>query len=137
MGASPCYLLSIVLALYDPYWWLLSVHLALSFKKSDFFGYFIKVQKLVENKFAKKIKIFYCDGGGEFNSHNFLNHVQSNGIQQQISYPHTPKQNEVAERKYLHIVETEHTILLFHANMSMYLWVDACLTETYLINRLP
>jgi hypothetical protein len=35
-------------------------------KKSDFFHTFLNFQRMVENQFGSKIKIFQCDGGGEF-----------------------------------------------------------------------
>ena len=43
--------------------------------KSDFYECFLKFQKLVENQFERKIKIFQSDGGGEFTSNLFTNHL--------------------------------------------------------------
>lgn len=37
-------------------------------KKYGFMNSFLKFQRLVENQLYRKIKIFQCDGGGEFNS---------------------------------------------------------------------
>ena len=36
-------------------------------RKSDFFDCFLRFQRQVENQLERKIKIFQCDGGGEFN----------------------------------------------------------------------
>jgi hypothetical protein len=105
-------------------------------KKSDFYNCFLKFQAFVEKHFDRKIKIFQSDGGGEFTSNAFMNHLAYNGITQQLSCPHTPEQNGLAERKHRHIVETGLT-LLFHANVPLKLWVDAFLIAVYLINRLP
>lgn len=44
--------------------------------------------------------------------------------------------NGLAERKHQHIVETSLT-LLFHTNLPLKFWVDACLNILYPINRLP
>ena len=43
--------------------------------KSDFFSTFVMFQKLIENQLEYKIKIFQCDGGGEFISVQFLKHL--------------------------------------------------------------
>lgn len=91
---------------------------------------------MAENQFNKKIKKFQCDGGGEFNLKAFLLHLENCGIQIQMSCPGTLEQNGVAEREHRHIVETSLT-LLFHANLSLHLLVDAFLIVMYLINRLP
>ena len=104
--------------------------------KSEFYSCFLKFQAFAENHFDRKIKTFQCDGGGEFTSNDFKNHLTQCGIKQHISCPHTPEQNGLAERKHRHIVETGLT-LLFHANVPLKFWVDAFLTATYLINRLP
>ena len=42
---------------------------------------------MVENQFNSKIKIFQCDGGGEFELHNFLAHFDLHGIIKHISCP--------------------------------------------------
>lgn len=80
--------------------------------------------------------MFQFDGGGEFNSLEFINHLAQNGIKQQISCPHTPEQNGVAERKYRHIIETDLT-LLFNANLPLFLCVETFMTVVFLINKMP
>lgn len=104
--------------------------------KSDFLEQFHKFQKLVENQFSTKIKIFQCDGGDEFLSNKFIAHLENCGIHRQISCPGTPEQNGVAVRKHRHIVETGLTIPL-HINLPKSLWVEAFMTAVFLINRLP
>lgn len=89
-------------------------------KKSEIFICFLKFQKLVENQFGQKIKIFQCDGGGEFSSNAFVGHIQSCGSELHVSCPGTPEQNGVAERKHWHIVETRLT-MLFHVNMPLFI----------------
>ena len=105
-------------------------------RKSDFFECFLKFQILVENQLERRIKIIQSDGGGEFQSIKFQNHLSKCGILQQVSCPGTPEQNGVAERKHRHIVEMGLT-MLFNAKLPLSLWVDAFLTAVYLINRLP
>lgn len=91
---------------------------------------------MIATQFSTKIKIFERDGGGEFQSHEFISHLEQCGIMRQISCPHTPEHNGVIERKHRHIVKTGLT-LLFHANLPKALWVEAFSTAVYLINRLP
>jgi transposase InsO family protein len=38
------------------------------------------------------------DGGGEFNSKEFLSFLSEKGVQVQVTAPHTPQQNAVAKR---------------------------------------
>ena len=47
----------------------------------------------MENQFERKMKVFQCDGGGEFSSNDFINHLQESGIELHVSGPGTPKQN--------------------------------------------
>lgn len=61
-----------------------------------------------------------CDGGGEFISNNFLNHLSVCGIELHVSCPGTPEQNGNAERKHRLIVETTLT-MMFHANIPLFL----------------
>ena len=68
--------------------------------KSDFYEIFLMFQALAQNICQEKICTFECDGGGEFISHKFLNHLELHGIQQHLSCPHTPQQNGLAERKH-------------------------------------
>lgn len=46
------------------------------------------------------------------------------------------EQNGVVERKHKHIIESSLT-MIFHAGLPKGLWVEAFLTTTFLINRLP
>ena len=105
-------------------------------RKSDFFECFLKFQNLVENQLERQIKIFQSDGGGEFQSIKFQNHLSKCGILQPVSCPGTLEQNGVVERKHGHIVEMGLT-MLFNAKLSLSLWVDTFLTVVYLINQLP
>ncbi|KAH0764298.1 hypothetical protein KY285_000169 [Solanum tuberosum] len=82
------------------------------------------------------LKSLKFDGGGEFIQTDFIKHLEDCGIVRHISCPNTPEQNGVAERKHRHIVETGLTLLL-HANLPLFLWVEAFVTAVFLINRLP
>ena len=104
--------------------------------KSDFFSTFVMFQKLVENQLEHKIKIFQCDGGGEFISVQFLKHLQDHDIQQNMSCPYTPQQNRMAERKHRHIVELGLS-MIFQSKLPLKYWLESFFTANFVINLLP
>ena len=53
----------------------------------------------------------------------------------QSSCKDPPQQNGVAKRKNKHLLEVERA-LLFSKNVPKYIWGEAILTDTYLINRM-
>jgi hypothetical protein len=57
-------------------------------------------------------------------------------IVHQTTCVNTPKQNGVAERKNMYILEVTRC-LLFSTNVPRYLWGEATKTVVYLINKMP
>ncbi|PKU87366.1 Retrovirus-related Pol polyprotein from transposon TNT 1-94 [Dendrobium catenatum] len=104
--------------------------------KDEVFSKFQFFCNLINNQFKTKILILRSDGGGEYTSHSFRNYLAANGITHQMSCPHTPEQNGIAERKHRHIIEMTRT-LLHSANLPLSFWAEATTTAVYLINRLP
>ena len=82
------------------------------------------------------IKCLRSDGGGEYFSNEFSRFLDEQGIKRQFTCRYTPQQNGVSERKNRHLLEVARAIM-FTMNVPKYLWGDAILTATYLINRLP
>ena len=64
--------------------------------------------------------IFQCDEGGEFIQIDFVKHLEDHDIVRYISFPNTPEQHEIAQRKHRHIVETDLTLVL-HSNLPLFL----------------
>ena len=91
---------------------------------------------MVQNQLQTTKSIFQCDGGGEFTSKIFLNHLQEHGIQQYISCPYTPQQNGLAERKHRHLTELGLS-MLFQGKVPQRHWVEAFYTANFLSNLLP
>ena len=60
----------------------------------------------------------------------------AHGIVHQTTCPYTSQQNGVAERKHRHLLDMVRTLLLA-MRVPQYLWCEAVLTATYLVNRLP
>lgn len=90
----------------------------------------------VKTQFGKTIKILRSDNAKEYFSSGLSSFLSAHGILHQSSCPHTPQQNDIAERKNRHLVETARTLLL-HANVPLQHWGEAVLTSCFLINRMP
>jgi hypothetical protein len=69
-------------------------------------------------------------------SNDFQSFLQSKGIISQCSCSYTPQQNGVAERKNRHLLDVVRTLLIENSVPPKF-WVEALITATYLINRLP
>ena len=83
-----------------------------------------------------KIKILRSDNGGEFNSNEFNNILQSQGILHQTTIPHHPQQNRKAERKNRTHMDVARSMLKT-ANLPNTFWEEAVATACYLQNCLP
>uniref|UniRef100_A0A2N9J6E2 Integrase catalytic domain-containing protein n=1 Tax=Fagus sylvatica TaxID=28930 RepID=A0A2N9J6E2_FAGSY len=104
--------------------------------KSDTFSIFKQFTALVKTQFQHSIQTFRTDCGGEFTSNEFHTFCANNGIVHQLSCPHTPQQNGVAERKHRHIIQCA-LALLSQSNLPISYWSYAVSTATHLINKLP
>jgi hypothetical protein len=67
---------------------------------------------------------------------NFSELFKSKGILHQTTCINTPEQNDVSERKNRHVLNVTRS-LFFQNNVPKIYWLDAVLTATYLINKLP
>jgi hypothetical protein len=69
-------------------------------------------------------------------NNEFRSYLSGQGIIHQTTCPETPPQNGVAERKNCHLLEVARS-LMFQMNVPKYLWSEAVMTATYLINQMP
>jgi hypothetical protein len=90
----------------------------------------------IENLMNKKIKTLRTDNGGEYTSKEFISFCKSTGIRREMTVPHNPQQNGVAERKNRSIEETVKA-LLNDQGLSMFLWGEATMTTIYVQNISP
>lgn len=95
---------------------------------------FKSFKAMVEQERKTNIKTFRMDRGGEFTYTEFLKFCEASGIQQHLTAPYTPQQNEVVERGNRTILEITRSILK-HTSIPNYLWGEAIRHATYLINR--
>ena len=91
---------------------------------------------MVQNQFGVQIKSFRIDNARDYFNQILSPYFQSQGILHDSSCINTPQQNEVAERKNGHLLNTTRA-LLFQGNALKSYWGEAVLTTTYLKNRIP
>ncbi|PKU62451.1 Retrovirus-related Pol polyprotein from transposon TNT 1-94 [Dendrobium catenatum] len=116
---------------YSRFTWIYLMH-----TKQETFSKLKIIYKLIKTQFNTKLKALRSNGGGEFLSTEFTSFLLTHGIQRQLSCPHTPEQNGVAERKHRHLLELTRT-LIHASNIPHSFWAEALSTANYLINRLP
>uniref|UniRef100_A0A2N9J0D9 Integrase catalytic domain-containing protein n=1 Tax=Fagus sylvatica TaxID=28930 RepID=A0A2N9J0D9_FAGSY len=100
------------------------------------FKVFTQFRAMIETQFSLPIKILRTDCGGEFLSTPFNQFCSSKGIIHQLSCPHTPQQNGVAERKHRHLVQCA-LALLSQSKLPLSYWSYAISTAAHIINKLP
>ena len=103
--------------------------------RAELFSIFHKFYAEIQTQFNVSIRVLNNDNAREYFSTPFTSFMSQHGILHQSSCAHTPQQNEVAERKNRHLVETTRTLLL-HSHVPFRFWGDVVLTACYLINRM-
>ena len=83
--------------------------------QTELFSVFKKFFAEICNQFHTSIHILRSDNALEYLYAQFFDFLSSHGILHQSSYAYTPQHNGVAECKNRHLVETAHTLLLYHA----------------------
>ncbi|CAH9126355.1 unnamed protein product [Cuscuta epithymum] len=105
-------------------------------EKSEVENVFKQFYAMVQTQFNTNIKMVRSDNGREYFSTNLNHFFAEKGIIHQSSCINTPAQNGIAERKNRHLLEVTRAIM-FSMKVPKYLWGDAVLHATYLINRMP
>ena len=91
---------------------------------------------LVEKASGRKIKILRSDNGGEYTSAEFAAYLTKEGVRHELTIPHTPQQNGVAERLNRTLIESVRTMLA-DSKLPHKFWAEALSTAVYLRNRSP
>ncbi len=85
---------------------LMTTHAMHGFKqKSEVFQQFPEWKAEVEKSTGKKVKTLRTDNGGKYTPTEFNSYLVSEGIRHEVTIPHTPQQNGVAERLNRTLVE--------------------------------
>ena len=69
--------------------------------------------KMVETQFSKCIKTFISDNALEYTQYAFQTLLHSYGTTRHLTCPGTSQQNGRVERKFRHILDTIHALLLY------------------------
>ena len=93
-------------------------------EKFEAFITFQRFKAKVEKMTGCFIKNFRTDRGGEFNSNNFAKFCDDNGIQRQLTAPHTPQQNSISERKNRTILNMVRSMMT-NTGLARNFWAEA------------
>jgi hypothetical protein len=104
--------------------------------KYKVFNKFQEFKDKIENLTNKKIKTLRTDNGGEYTSKEFVAFCKSAWIRRELTVPHNPQQNGVAERKNRSTKEIVKA-LLNDQGLSLFLWGEEAMTTIYVNNRSP
>ena len=102
--------------------------------KIDAVESFITLDKLLRNKFERRIKTLRTDNGKEYVNERLTSYLKKQGITHERTAPYTPEQNGKAERENRTIVECART-MLNSAGSPRSLWAEAVNISVYLLNR--
>ncbi|KAH0637018.1 hypothetical protein KY289_036933 [Solanum tuberosum] len=95
-----------------------------------------KREVLIEKETGSPLKVLRTDRGGEFNSQEFANFCEENGIKRQLTTAYTPPQNGVCERKNHTILNMVRNILT-RSGVSKRFWPEAVDWSIHSLNRSP
>ena len=101
----------------------------------EFFKIYTIFRAFVKTQYSVIIKCFRCTLEEEYTSNKFYELLALDGTIHKTLCIDTPKKNRVAERKYRHIVETAHSLLLF-AFVPSESWGGAVFNVISLINTI-
>ena len=102
--------------------------------KNNTFEHFKIFTKRIQNFKDLKVKSIRSDHGGEFENEMFEKLCNKKGIFRNFSFPRTPQQNRVVERKNRTLQECART-LLNGTTLPKQFWAEAVATACYVLNR--
>src|SRR6185437_14992200 len=102
--------------------------------KDDSSNIIINTIKNLQVKTVLNLKKFHSDGGGEFINDELKLFFSENGTTQSTTTAHTPVHNSIVERMNRTELEMMKS-MLHHCGAPIWLWGEACLYTSYLLNR--
>ena len=105
-------------------------------QKNEVLSKFKEFERTFSNESGLSVTRLRTDNGGEYTSKEFQEYLKSQGIHHEMTVPHSPQQNGVAERKNRTLVEAARS-MLSHAKLPKMFWAEAVATAAYIQNRLP
>jgi hypothetical protein len=88
-----------------------------------------------QSEFGLRIKKIRSDSGMEFKNSQIEGFLEDEGIKHEFSFPYTPQQNGVVERKNRTLLDMARTMLDEYKTPDRF-WAEAINTACYSINRL-
>lgn len=103
-------------------------------QKSEIFALFQQYVQRIKVEIGNPVVTLRSDNGGEYIGKVFESWLLEKGICHETTIAYTPEQNGVAERVNRTILESARSMMHF-ASLPLKLWVEACNTTVYLLNR--
>jgi transposase InsO family protein len=88
-----------------------------------------------QNEFRLRVKKIRSDNGTEFKNSQIEGFLEEEGIKHEFSFPYTPQQNGVVERKNRTLLDMARTMLDEYKTPDWF-WAEAINTAYFSINRL-
>ncbi|GKV33525.1 hypothetical protein SLEP1_g42028 [Rubroshorea leprosula] len=104
--------------------------------KSEALAAFKNFKVLAENEVGRSVKVLRTDRGGEFNSKEFANFCESNGIKRQLTTAYTPQQNGVCERRNRTIMNMVRS-LTSKSGLPKEFWPEDVNWSVHILNKSP
>ena len=104
--------------------------------KSESLEKFKEFKNEVENQLGKRIKALRSDRGGEYLSHEFVDHLKQCGIVSEWTPPGTPQWNGVSERRNRTLLDMVRA-MMSRTELPISFWGYALETAAFMINRIP
>ena len=101
--------------------------------RSEILPIYSNFAKMAETQFSKRIKTFRSNNALEYTQYTFQALLHSYGTVHHLTCRSTSQQNGRAERKFRHILDTVHALLLF-AKVPAPFWGEVAL---HAINHIP
>lgn len=102
--------------------------------KSKAFALFKEWLVQVERETGKKLKVFHCDGGGEFFPTVWKEFMKERGIRVEFTSADTPEQNGASERLNRTLFDHVQTCLI-DSKLPLFLWAQCVNYMVYTKNR--
>ena len=104
--------------------------------KSEVLDKFKEFEAATTTDSGEEVCVLRSDNGGEYVLLEFETYLKSRGIRHELTVPHSPQQNGVAERMNRTLMESARSMLA-HAGLPDSYWAEAVATAAYLRNRTP
>ena len=85
---------------------------------------YIEFEASVTNDLGKAIGTLRTDNGSEYLSTELQNYLKEKGIRHELTVPHSPQQNGVAERMNRTLVKSAHSMIA-HVALLNIVWTEA------------